>query len=265
MKKITLFIALFLLAWSVNAQVLNNPKDGNGNMIFKWDCTNNQFATSNSFEIDENVVFAVDVTGTPLEVWLTGATGGITRSIGYQFWTQWAGSIDGRFIKIKTNIYGATMNFLQQATSRNQLAMLGTTPPATATSIGTVTQLYSNIFGFGYLGANWGAEWWQSAFFAVSMNTSAYTGTKISASFLKSYYNDTNFFPGGFTDWRGYAAPCVISTSTDIVSTVSNSPVVSYEYFTILGGKLVILPEHGIFIQKSFRQDGTSTTLKIYK
>ncbi len=107
MKKITLFIAL-LMACGVSAQttpVLNNPKDVNGNQIYKWDCANNQFATDNNFEIDQNVVFAVDVTGTPLEAWLTQSPTGFIREIGFVFWTQWGTTaLDGRFMQIKGNI-----------------------------------------------------------------------------------------------------------------------------------------------------------------
>jgi len=273
MKKFTLLLGALLIAFGAFAAdpVLNNPKDANGNMIFKWDCTTNAFATNNDFEIDENVVFAVDVTGTPLADWLTQTppTAGEVRGIGFDFWTQWGkGGCDGRFVKIKTNIYGATMNFVQLITSRQrQLVLLqGTAAPGTATTIGTQTELYSNILGYGYTLAdkNWGAEWWQLPMaVAVSMKTSAYTGTKTSPEFFKSDYDTADFFPGGFTDWAGYAAPCAVRTA--LVTPTSNSPIVSYEYYTILGGKLNIQPEHGIFIQKALHEDGTLTTLKIYK
>ena len=270
MKKITLLFAVLLMAWGINAQTLNNPKMTNGTMIFKWDCAKDQFATSNDFEIDETVVFAVDVTGTPLEAWLTQAPVGVTRSIGYDFWTQWGGgngALAGRFARIKGNIFGATINFVQQITSRQQqLAMLqGTTAPGTATTIGTVTQIYSNVLGFGYKGTDWGFEWWQLPIItAVSMTTSAYTGTKTSPVFYKSDYDTANFYPGGFIDWAGYAPPCARIT-TDVKSpTVSDSPIVGYEYYNLLGGKLLRQPESGFYIQKAIREDGTSTSTKIF-
>ena len=91
MKKITLLFAALLMAWGASAQ-LNNPKDANNKQIYRWDCANDQFATSNDFEIDETVVFAVDVTGTPLEAWLAATPpAGQTRSIGFDFNTPWGG------------------------------------------------------------------------------------------------------------------------------------------------------------------------------
>lgn len=271
MKKITLLFAIFM-AWGVSAtaQTLNNPKDANGNMIFRWDCANNQFATSNNFEIDENVVFAVDVTGTPLEAWLTQAPAGVTRSIGYDFWTQWGGgggSLAGRFARIKGNIFGATINFVQQITTRQQqLAMLqGTSAPGTATTVGTVTQLYSNVLGFGYKGTDWGFEWWQLPIItAVSMNTAAYTGTKKSPDFFKSDYDTADFYPGGFMDWGGYAPPCAKILTAVNNPSVTESPIVGYEYYNLLGGKLILQPENGFYIQKAIRENGTSTTTKIF-
>lgn len=273
MKKITLFLGALFIALGAYAAdpVLNNPKDANGNMIFKWDCATNSFATSNDFEIDQNVVFAVDVTGTPLEAWLTQAPTGITRAIAFDFWTQWGGNLDGRFAKIKTNIYGATLNFAQFATSRQkQLIMFqGTSAAGTAFTVGTQTELYSNIFGFGYTLAtkDWGTEWWQNAMItAVSMKTAPYTGTKISAEYFKGDQDNTNFYPGGFDDWGGYAAPCASLVITDVKNpSVSDSPIVGYEYYTILGGKLQKQPQSGMYIQKAIRENGTLTTTKIFK
>ncbi|MDP4239256.1 MAG: hypothetical protein Q8904_07290 [Bacteroidota bacterium] len=274
MKKITLFIALFM-AWGVNAlnaQTLNNPKDANGNQIYKWDCAKDQFATSNDFEIDETVVFAVDVTGTPLEAWLkeTPPNAGEIRSIGFVFWTQWGtgGPLDGRFVQIKGNIYGATLNFSQFIKSRQYQNILlqgiatGETTTTNAFTVGTITQIYGNIFGFGYTPTNNGAEWWKLAMTtAVSMNSAAYTGTKTSPEF---YNSDYNFFTAESSAWDGYAPPCVVIN--DIKNTyVSDSPVVGYEYYSLLGGKLTIQPEKGFFIQKAIRADGTYSTTKIFK
>jgi hypothetical protein len=275
MKKITLFISVFLMAWTVNVNAqLNNPKDANGNQIFKWDCASNQFATANNFEIDETIVFAVDVTGTPLEAWLAAtAPTGQTRSIGFDFNTQWGGGgCDGRFIKIKGNIYGATLNFAQLITSRqNQVKLLNVGDAVTggnAFTIGEIVNLNSNIFGFAFTATDPGADWWELPLQGASgatLTTAPYTGTKTSVAFYKTDTDDSNFFPGSFTDWMGYAAPCAtIPTAVKNVF-VSNSPVVAYEYYSILGDKLSIKPVSGMFIQKSIREDGTSSTIKVFK
>lgn len=270
MKKITLFIAL-LMAVGFNANALNNPKDANGNMIFKWDCSNDRFATSNDFEIDETVVFAVDVTGTPLEAWLAAAApAGQTRSIAFDFATGWGGGgCDGRFIKIKGNIYGATLNFAQLITSRqNQLKLLnvGGTGPS-ALTVGTITYFTSNIFGFAFTSTEPGADWWQLPLqgdAGAIFTTAAYTGTNTSIEFYKDDTDDSNFFPGAFTDWMGYAAPCA-DIQTDVKTpSVSDSPVVGYEFYNLLGGKLKVQPQSGIFIEKAIKEDGSSVTRKVF-
>lgn len=271
MKKITLLFAVLLMAWGAKAQ-LNNPKDANGNQIYRWDCTANQFATSNNFEIDQTVVFAVDVTGSPLEAWLTQSPAGQTRSIGFDFNTQWGGGgCDGRFVKIKGNIYGCTLNFAQLITSRqNQLKLLNVGGTgATAFTIGTAVTLNSNIFGFAYTSTDPGKDWWElpmQGALGANLTTAPYTGTKTSVDFYKGDLDAiSTFFPASFTDWMGYAAPCV-AIPTDVKSpTVSDSPVVGYEYYNLLGAKLIIQPESGFFIQKTIREDGTSTTAKVFK
>ena len=63
----------------------------------------------------------------------------------------------------------------------------------------------------------------------------------------------------------GYAAPCV-DLHTDVKTPVdSNSPIVGYEYFNLLGGRLLIKPESGMYIQKAIRENGTSATTKVFK
>ena len=276
MKKTTLLIAAFLMAWGVktNAQ-LNNPLDANGNQIYRWDCANDKFATSNNFEIDETIVFAVDVTGSPLEAWLkvTPPKTGEIRSIAFDFNTQWGGGgCDGRFVQIKGNIYGCTLNFAQLITSRqNQIALLNVgdaKPGGNAFTIGTAVVLNSNIFGFGYTPTDTGAEWWQlpmQLLLGANVTTAPYTGTKTSVEFYKTDTNDSSFFPGSFTDWMGYAAPCATLPTAVRNVFVSNSPVVAHEYYTILGNKLSIKPVGGMYIEKSIREDGTSSTIKVFK
>jgi hypothetical protein len=281
MKKTTLIIAVLLMAWGVktNAQ-LNNPKDANGEQIYRWDCANDKFATSNNFEIDETVVFAVDVTGAKdvngvsLDAWVNATPpAGQTRSIGFDFNTQWGGGgCDGRFIKIKGNIYGCTLNFAQLITSRqNQIKLLNVgdaVPGGNAFTLGEVVTLNSNIFGFAFKSTDPGADWWEvplQGALGANLKTAPYTGTKTSIQFYKTDTNDLNFFPGSFTDWMGYAAPCAsIPTAVRNVF-VSSSPVVAYEYYSILGNKLSIKPLSGMFIEKSIREDGTSSTIKVFK
>ena len=271
MKKITLLLGVLLMAWGVNAQ-LNNPKDGNGNQIYRWDCGLNQFATSNNFEIDQTVVFAVDVTGSPLEAWLTQSPAGQTRSIAFDFNTQWGGGgCDGRFVKIKGNIYGCTLNFAQLITSRqNQLKLLNVGGTGvTAFSVGTAVVLNSNIFGFAYSATDPGKDWWQlpmQGALGANLTTAPYTGTKKSPDFYKGDLDATStFFPASFTDWMGYAAPCVNVSPNDVKNpTVSDSPIIGYEYYNLLGGKLLLQPESGFYIQKAIHEDGTATSTKIF-
>jgi len=275
MKKITLFIAL-LMAWGISAQnatTLNNPKDVNGNVIYQWDCTANTFAATNNYEIDQNVVFAVDVTGTPLESWLTQSPTGFIRDIAFSFWTQWGGQVDGRFAQIKGNIYGATLNFKQLITSRQlQLTMLqgqvsGDPAVTNALTVGTITQIYGTVFGFSYSPTDAtkdGNEWYTDAMNTViSTTTLPYTGTKTSPEF---YNSDYNFFYPESNTWDGYAPPCVTLVAQGLNNTyVSNSPIVAYEYYSILGGRLQLKPETGLFIQKAIREDGTSLTTKMFR
>jgi len=283
MKQITLLFVVLFMAWGAKAQ-LNNPKDANGNQIYRWDCANDRFAASNNFEIDETVVFAVDITGAKaddpvthlstgpsLEEWLANPPAGQTRSIGFDFSTQWAGGgCDGRFIKIKGNIYGATLNFAQLITSRqNQLKLLNVGGTGvTALTIGTSVTLNSNIFGFAYTATDPGADWWElpmQGANGANLVTAPYTGTKTSFEFYKNDTDDSHFFPGSFTNWMGYAAPCALIPTDVKTISVSDSPIVGYEYYNLLGGKLQIEPVSGFYIQKALMENGTSTATKIFK
>jgi hypothetical protein len=277
MKKITFLIGLLFMAWSASAQ-LNNPKDANGNQIYRWDVAAGKFAAANNFEIDENVVFAVDITGAKadadgksLEEWLAATPPeGQTRSIGFDFNTQWSGGgCDGRFVRIKGNIFGCTLNFAQFITSRqNQLKLLNVGGTGvTALTLGTSVTLNSNIFGFAYTATDPGADWWElpmQKLNGANLVTAPYTGTKTSAPFYKGDFDaTTTFFPGSFGDWMGYASPFAVIT--DVKETyVSNSPIVGYKYFNLLGGRLDLKPESGFYIQKAIREDGTFTTTKVF-
>lgn len=127
MKKSTLIIAAAaLLATSASAQTFGNPKDKDGNYIVKWDPVKEAFADANDWEIDETFIFAIDVTGSGFEDGLaTTGRGSIGRSLAYDLYvtsspegTTGKANIDGRLMHIKGNVYGMTVNFFQQHTSR---------------------------------------------------------------------------------------------------------------------------------------------------
>ncbi len=122
------------------------------------------------------------------------------------------------------------------------------------------------MFGFSYSptdGTKNGNEWYTDAFNGISMTTLPYTGTKTSAEF---YNSDYDFFTAESSTWDGYAPACANVGPTDVKSpTVSDSPVVGYEYYNLLGGRLTLQPEKGFFIQKAIKADGTSATTKIFK
>ena len=122
MKKFTL-LAVFMLMIAVitNSQTLNNPKDGDGYYIVKYDCANSTFAASNDIEADETFTFAVDVTGTPWADWLkeTPTAEGATRALAINKWTNY-GDVSGgtnRLKQIDENLYAATWNIIQMAST----------------------------------------------------------------------------------------------------------------------------------------------------
>ena len=275
MKKVTLLVASLLLAFGASAQntFLANPNGSDGNMTFIWDCEKNDFATdlpSNAYEIDQTMTFAVDITGTPLEQWVkeeawtqpdrNGNVYRITRSIGIDFWTDFGmGGGDGRLAHIQGNIFGADLNFAQFF--RLPAPMEG------ALITGTYTALYSNIFGFGFTDTEPGAEWWQLPMdVAVSFESAPYTGTKTDDVFYNDEYQP-GLFPDNFGDWKGYTYPCTAPKggSTGITTIVTDSEVIGYEYYNVLGAKLRVKPVSGIYIEKALKADGTTEARKVFK
>ena len=272
MKKITFLIfAVVVSLIQVNAQnTLNNPKDANGLYIVKWDCTNNRWASSNNFEVDETFTFAVDVTGTAWETWLkeTPTTSGATRSLAINRWTGF-GDVDGatnRMKPITGNIYGATWNIAQLATTMNI---------ASATTLGAQTYVIGQVFGFEYTADAPGAGWWMwpssipggtnidplgngGAIFA----TSPYTGTKTSAEFYNNDYDNLLF--GTNYPEKGYAPACAVITSVQ-TPTISKSPVIGHKYYDIQGAELYIEPNQGLFIYNAIKADGTFDVNKVLK
>jgi hypothetical protein len=272
MKKFTLFaMAVIISAFCATAQqTVNNPKDANGFYIVKWDCANETFAAANDFEVDETFTFAVDVTGTPWEEWLkeTPTAAGATRSLAFNKWTGF-GDVNGdshRLKQIKGNVYGATWNIMQLAT---------TLDVAKATEQGAQTYVYGQLFGFEYTSDNPGAGWWMwPSTVAVGSNvdpgtesgatfiTLPYTGTKTSAEFYNDDYGNELF--GTNYPIKGYAPACAVSTGVENIIS-SDLPVSSYEYYNLQGAKLVKEPEEGLFIEKAIRIDGSFSTKKILK
>ena len=136
MRKTTLLAALALASAGLTASAqtsdykvaFNNPLDEDGFMIVQYDLEKDAFAASNDWEIDETFVFAIDVTGTPLETALSTASRNpavLGRGVAYDLYTtnlvpegEQGSSIDGRLMHIKGNIYGMTLNFFQQSVSR---------------------------------------------------------------------------------------------------------------------------------------------------
>lgn len=272
MRKFTLSAITFLMivfGAYAQTQTLNNPKDANGFYIVKYDCTKAAFAASNDIEADETFTFAVDVTGTPWENWLkaTPTAAGATRSLAINKWTNF-GDVSGgtnRLKQISGNIYGATWNIVQMASTMNVTS---------ATGIDSVVFIYGQVFGFEFTATNPGAGWWMwpaeiPGGTAVDPGTGSifktlpYTGTKTSAELYSDDYEGGLFFSNN-TPEKGYTLPCVVVTAVnDIIK--SESPVIRNEYYNIQGAKLSREPERGMYIHRAIKADGTSESTKVIK
>jgi hypothetical protein len=271
MKKFTLFTAiLFIIAGISNSQTLNNPKDADGYYIVKWDCSQNGFATSNNFEADETFTFAVDVTGTPWADWLkeTPTAAGATRALAINKWTNF-GDVSGgtnRLRQMGENVYGATWNIIQMASTMNVVAATGTD---------SIVYVYGQVFGFEYTVDNPGAGWWMwpaeiAGGTAIDPGTGAifrtlpYTGGLTGPEFWSDDYEGGLFFSNNQPE-KGYTLPCAISTTgiEDLIE--ANSQVVGHEYFDLLGRRLLDEPRQGLYIHRILKADGTSVVVKKYK
>jgi hypothetical protein len=272
MRKFTLSTITFLMiVFGVQAQTqtLNNPKDTNGFYIVKYDCSKAAFAASNDIEADETFTFAVDVTGTPWENWLkaTPTAAGATRSLAINKWTNF-GDVSGgtnRLKQISGNIYGATWNIVQMASTMNVTS---------ATGKDSVVFIYGQVFGFEFTATNPGAGWWMwpaeipggtvvDPGTGSIFKTLPYTGTKTSEELYSDDYEGGLFFSNN-TPEKGYTLPCVVVTAiNDIIK--SESPVIRNEYYNIQGAKLSREPERGMFIHRAIKADGTSESTKVIK
>ncbi len=272
MKNVTLLMISFLMI-SVfsNAQTLNNPKDTLGFYIVKWDCSNGAFATSNDIEVDETFTFAVDVTGTPFETWLkeTPTAVGATRALAINKWTSY-GDVSGgtnRLKQIKGNVFGATWNIAQMASTMDVAA---------ATGIDSVLYVYGQVFGFEFTADNPGAGWWMwpaeiEGGTAINPGTGSifrtlpYTGKKTSAELWSDDY-DGGLFLSNNTPEKGYSVPCALTTGiNDLEISNSDSPIIRHEYYNIQGARLGKEPQRGMYIHRIMRANGSSESVKIYK
>ncbi|MBE0652716.1 MAG: hypothetical protein IH594_02895 [Bacteroidales bacterium] len=270
MKKST-FLAAFLLMTAAisNSQTLNNPKDADGYYIVKWDCSKDSFAAANDFEADETFTFAVDVTGTPWENWLkeTPTAAGATRALAINKWTNY-GDVSGgtnRLKQIKENVFGATWNIIQMASTMNV---------ASATGVDSVVYIYGQVFGFEFTADNAGAGWWMwppeiPAATAIDPGTGAilrtlpYTGTKTSDELWSDDYEGGLFFSNNQPE-KGYTLPCALST--DIPEVFKSEPgIIGHEYYDIVGKRLPREPLHGFYIHRILKSDGTSVVVKEFK
>ncbi|MFA9391700.1 MAG: hypothetical protein ACERKD_17960 [Prolixibacteraceae bacterium] len=271
MKRFTLLASLLLLIVMISrSQTLNNPNDADGYYIVKWDCSQSTWAASNDFEADETFTFAVDVTGTAFEEWLkaTPTAAGATRALAINKWTNY-GDVSGgtnRLKQISGNIYGATWNIIQMAS---------TLDVASATGIDSIIYVYGQVFGFEFTADNPGAGWWMwpadvAEGTAIDPGTGAifrtlpYTGTKTSAEFYSDDYEGGLFFSNN-TPEKGYTLPCPENKTGISNQLKSDAPVVGHEYYNLMGVKLSQEPASGPFIHKMIKADGTFKTVKAVK
>jgi hypothetical protein len=296
MKKVYLLAAAAMLATTAsNATTFGNPTeeyDGNTYYIVKWDPETHAFASSNDWEIDETFIFAIDVKGTPLESALetpSRNTAVLGRGVAYDLYVTNAPedatgtNIDGRLVHIEGTIYGLTMNFFQQHTSRYKDSGLWPNEDYTeygATTVGNVVTWDSNIFGFGWSADNPGQEWWDAVASPIqgefAFRCAPYTGTKTSPLY---YYADSDadscpfegLDPAAYhsmcDSWGGYAAPSDYDKVASVknVLSESSSPVVSTEYYNIQGMRLNEVPQKGLYIERNIKADGSSKVSKIVK
>lgn len=270
MKKITiLLVSCLMFTMFSNAQTLNNPKDADGYYIVKWDCSEGTFAASNDMEADETFTFAVDVTGTPFADWLkeTPTAAGATRALAINKWTNY-GDVSGgtnRLKQIDENIFGATWNIIQMASTMDVAA---------ATGIDSVVYIYGQVFGFEYTEDNPGAGWWMwpdgvDEGTAIDPGTGAifrtlpYTGTETSPEIWSDDYEGGLFFSNNQPE-QGYTLPCPQATGVhDVIE--KKAEIVDHKYYNILGIELPEEPRQGLYIHKKIRTDGTTEVEKKYR
>lgn len=299
MRKLNYLALAALAAAAMNAQAqdvtFGNPKDADGNYIVKWNYDTESFAESNDWEVDETFIFAIDVTGTPLEAALATPSRNpavLGRGVAYDLYvtscpedTEGAKNVDGRLFHIKDNVYGMIVNFFQQHVSRFKDA--GLLPNADFTDYeclqpGYVTSWGSNIFGFGWSNDNPGAEWWDGVAAPIqgefSFSSAPYTGTKADANewtfgeVVEEGYSPFNGLDAGSFHsmcdaWGGYAPSEFWDKVKEIsaVKTVAaDAQTVSSKYFD-LQGRQIEEPAQGLYIRQDVKADGSVKAVKVIK
>lgn len=263
-------ISFLTIALISNAQSLNNPKDSDGYYIVKWDCSQGAFAASNDIEADETFTFAVDVTGTPFETWLTETptADGATRALAINKWTNY-GDVSGgtnRLKQIDENIFAATWNIIQMASTMNVTS---------ATGIDSVVYIYGQVFGFEFTADNPGAGWWMwpdaiPGGTAIDPGTGAifrtlpYTGTKTSLEIWSDDYEGGLFFSNN-TSEKGYTLPCMLPTNVTEKVLKTDAQIIGHEYYSIIGVRLLREPQRGFYIHRILKKDGSSEVVKEFK
>lgn len=296
MKKIyTAIAAAAVVALGANAVTFNNPTevvDGETYYIVKWDPEKKAFAESNDWEFDETIIFAVDIKGSGLEDWVAETSRNenvLARGIAYNFWPTNGpegatdNGIDGRLFQIEGTVYGMTVNFFQQYTSRFRDSGLWPSEDYStykATTEGEVVTLNSEIFGFGWSASNPGEEWYQQASNGeFAFRCASYTGTKTSPEFSYADFVaedecpfeglDAGAFHSMCDAWGGYTTPDhyndAIAGSGVADIAASNAEVVASEYYNIQGQRLNAAPAKGLYIVKAIKADGSAVVTKAVK
>jgi hypothetical protein len=290
MKKITLLVAIVLMAFvSVKAQQLKNPTTTLWDInpaIVVWDCGSDNFVSSNAMEIDETITFAVDIAGTNLLDWIQNAPAGVTRGVGVDLWvdggiyedSELKEAVDGKHIFMGRldyqpivsdalhKIYAADLNFAQTANNHGQSSVI---PYLTVQ--GRDVLLRASLLGYGFTEGNADLEWWEQSagnhiYDEVVILTSPYTGTKKADDFFNDDFDPVLSIGGGYTEIQGVAKPCLApKITTGIQPVITDSEIVGREYYNLQGIKISAQPEHGIYIEKAKKADGTSTATKVLK
>lgn len=297
-KTLLILAAAATMAASAQSQFAN-PKDADGNIIFKYDMVNDRWADANDFEIDETFVFAIDITGVTdangkvltEEVAKTGRAS-IGRGIAFDCWVDQdnypTGSkgpnFDGRLFKIKDNIWGMTFNIFQFLYSRMKDDNMGPNDDYTEYKVqeaGFRFGFSGCVFIYGHDGSNPGAEWWDGVVkpvgFEETVVTMPYTGTKTSPEYtfaeIHPEEEDIVNMPAGCSNaafigdnWGGYAYPqdyaAAIGNSGIEDVTIGTADIVAREYYDVNGRKLNDAPASGFYIVRQVRADGTADAIK---
>jgi hypothetical protein len=245
--------------------------------IVLWDCSTNNFATSNAMEIDETITLAFNITGTNLLNWIQSAPAGITRGIGLDVWLDGSGTeadgkhvfmgrVDYNPISDGSNIYAVDVNFAQTATRTGSGAAI---PLVQVPDM--QTWIRATLLGYGFSDGSADLEWWDQSngnhiYDEMVILTQPYTGNKKGEDFYNDDFDQVLSIGGGYTDIQGVAIHCLApKTTTGINVVIVDSPVVGHEYYNLQGVKLPRQPESGLFIDKAIKANGASEATKVLK